>query len=64
MIPLIPWFGWVILAAIFGGTIAVLLKKNKGTILLTGEPGSGKDTLLNTLLGKGFQKEYRATPKD
>ncbi len=29
MIPLIPWFGWVILAAIFGGTIAVLLKKIK-----------------------------------
>ncbi|WP_103638654.1 hypothetical protein [Campylobacter concisus] len=32
--------------------------------MLTGDPGSGKDTLLNTLLGKGFQKEYRATPKD
>lgn len=65
MLPLLPfvpaWLIWVIMAALFGLSLAELIKKIKA-ILLTGQIEAGKDAVLNALLGNNFSQNYEATP--
>ncbi|KEA46253.1 hypothetical protein CR66_03425 [Campylobacter mucosalis] len=63
LLPLLPaWVIWAIIVALFGLSLAALIKKNKGTILLTGQMEAGKDAVLNALLGNNFSQNYEATP--
>lgn len=57
MLPFILIWPWAL-----SFLIVLLLQKNKGTILLTGQTESGKDTLLHILKGEGFSQSYSATP--
>lgn len=59
---MLPMIIWITLILILGRGLVALLKKNQGTILLTGQTEAGKDTLLHILKDEGFSQEYRATP--